>query len=71
MNKYLLKSKIVASGMTQEEVAKKISISGNSLSNKINGKTLFNTKEIVELCKILSINDLKEKVDIFLSNITQ
>ena len=52
---------------TQRDLARGIGIAENTLSNKLNGVTAFNTDEAVAICALLNINDPKEKVDIFLS----
>ena len=43
--------------MTQEQIAKKLNISYQSLSYKINNKTDFKASEIQTLCDILKITD--------------
>lgn len=66
MNKNLLKSKFVAHGLTYDDVAGRMGISKNTLSNKVNGVTYFDTEEITRLCEILNIEEDSEKVEIFL-----
>lgn len=63
INTKLLKSYFVKNGLKQEEIAKKIGISYQSLSDKINNKSQFKVDEVSVLCKILDIKD--EKDDIF------
>lgn len=63
INTKLLKSYFVKNGLKQEEIAKKIGISYQSLSDKINNKSQFKVDEVSILCKILDIKD--EKDDIF------
>lgn len=65
MNAKLLKSKIVAAGKTQEEVASIIGMSSNSLSRKINGKREFKLSEVINICNVLNITD---PIKIFLSH---
>jgi len=67
VDKYKLLGKIAESGYTQRSLAAEINVSKNTLNNKINGKTMFNTKDILVLCKILNITSNKEKAEIFLS----
>jgi len=66
MQANLLKGKIMAAGYTQRSLAKKLNISDNTLSNKINGKTSFTCDEAVTICNLLSIVDNNEKAHIFL-----
>ena len=63
----LLKAKIVANGMTQKELAKRIKRSPNTLNLKINNKKPFDIEEVFAVCEALSITDPQEKIDIFLS----
>ena len=52
-----LRAKIYENGMTQREVAKKIGISFQSLSYKMNNKIEFRASEMEKLCKVLDIKD--------------
>lgn len=63
INTKLLKSFFVKNGFTQENVAKKIGISHQSLSDKINNKVQFKVNEVSALCEMLNIRE--EKDDIF------
>lgn len=67
MRSNLLRAKMAEMGENQRSLAKKIHISENSLSSKLNGRTEFSAKEIVDICNALSITSGKEKADIFLS----
>lgn len=67
MRSNLLRAKMAEMGENQRSLAKKIQISENSLSSKLNGRTEFSAKEIVDICNALSITSSKEKADIFLS----
>ncbi len=67
INTRKLKSAIVEAGFTQIALSKKLNISANSLSSKINGHSKFNIDEATELCKLLNIVDDTKKVCIFLS----
>lgn len=58
---------IKAQSMTLEALAKKIGISRNSMSAKLNGRTQFNADEIEKICMALGISDPERKVEIFLS----
>lgn len=63
VNTKLLKSYFVKNGLTQSEVAAKVGISYQSLSDKINNKTQFKVGEVFALCDILKIKS--EMTDIF------
>lgn len=67
INKNMLKARIVGKGMTQEQLAKAAGMTVRTLSEKINGKRIFNTLEVVRICETLSITDNNEKALIFLS----
>lgn len=67
MNANLLRSKMVAAGMTQGELAAKMGVCKNTMSGKMTGQSSFTLKEVERLCQLLSITDSTEKVDIFLS----
>ena len=62
-----IKGKIVEAGFSQQDLAEKLRMSRNSLSNKINGKSPFYLDEVKQLCDILGIQDDAEKAQIFLS----
>ena len=61
-----LKSRLVLAGFTQEQLAKEVNMSVNSLNCKINGRAVFNCDEIDAICKVLGIEALIEKAEIFL-----
>lgn len=67
INRNKLLAKIVEAGMTQKTVAKSLGISLNTLNSKINGNGYFNTKQVVDLCKLLNIDDDNTKTSIFLN----
>lgn len=52
-----LKARIVEMKLTQEQLAKMLNISYQSLSYKINNKTDFKASEILKLCEYLEIED--------------
>jgi DNA-binding XRE family transcriptional regulator len=62
INTQLLKAAIVQKGMTQAEVATKIGISYQSLSDKINNKTEFKIDEASALCTLLDISERKDEI---------
>ena len=64
MNLELLKKKIEDSGLKQIHISEQLGIDRGSLYNKLNGKSEFTMTEIVNLCRVLNIDD-KEKIQIF------
>ena len=71
MNVNRLRGIMAEQRCTQRELAKGIGISENALSNKLNGKTPFNTEEAVAICDYLNIADLHVRASIFLSEASQ
>jgi len=67
VNVNLFKGKMVSSGYNQESLARKMKISANTLSAKINGKSQFDLDEVLLLCELLSIDSNDEKCQIFLN----
>ena len=68
-----LKGKIVAAGYSQRSLAMAmrqagVSISKNTLSKKVNGRTAFNTDEVVCICDLLKSTILKRKRFFFCSD---
>lgn len=51
-----LLGKIRELGLTQEKVALDIGIGSDTLSKKLNNKSCFSTKEVVDICKLLDIS---------------
>ncbi len=71
MQTNVLKGKIVAAGYSQSSLATAMCESGfkmskNTLSKKINGRSPFDTDEVICLCDLLGICDNNEKALIFL-----
>lgn len=64
-NVEMLKNKIASQGYKLSYVAEQLNLSRAGLYKKLNNKTQFNQFEIETLCDLLSINDLKEKEEIF------
>lgn len=62
INTKLLKSYFVKNGLKQEEVAKNIGISYQSLSDKVNNKVQFKVDEVSELCEILKITSERDEI---------
>ena len=67
MQANLLRGKIIAAGYTQKTLAKELNMSANSLSSKINGRSAFTCDEVIAICDLLTIDDAKEKANIFLN----
>lgn len=66
INKNEFRSAVAKVGLTHEELAKRIGMSKNTLSSKLNGKGYFNTEQIDRICEELNIVDDREKINIFL-----
>ena len=65
INTKLLKSYFVKNGLKHEEIARKIRISYQSLSDKINNKVQFKIDEVADLCEILGITTEKDNIFFF------
>ena len=65
VNTTLLKEKVKTSGYRTGWIAEQLGISRASWSYKLNGQRGFATDEVMMLCRILKINSLKERNDIF------
>lgn len=65
INTKLLKSYFVKNGLTQEEIAKKVGISYQTLSDKVNNKVQFKVDEVSALCDILEITNDKDNIFFF------
>jgi transcriptional regulator with XRE-family HTH domain len=68
LNANLLKAAIVRAGLTQQDFAKAIGISQNTLTSKLKGDRSFNLDEIDKTCEVLDIIENDEKCAIFLSS---
>ena len=60
-----LKKLIDESGLKYKSIAKSMGLTYYGLQKKINNITEFKASEILSLCKILNINNSKEKDEIF------
>ena len=60
-----LRGIIIAKGMTQEQIARRIGISPKTFYNKMK-KGIFDTDEVRKMAAVLEINNLSELADIFL-----
>jgi len=63
-NKKLLRSKLILAEMTDGELAEKLGISRQSVSQKLNGHRQFNSNEISKIAHILKLEP-KEVMEIF------
>lgn len=52
-----VKGRMREQGLTQAVVARRLGMSTQAFSNKVNGKTDFRLSELEALCSILEIND--------------
>lgn len=64
-----LKEKIESSGLKLAHIAAAVGITRQQLWKKINNRVAFNQYEIAAICKVLNIKSLKEKEDIFFTEI--
>ena len=71
MNRLRLLGKMAEADISQVELAKKIGITENTFSAKINGKSPFDILQVEKMCEILNIKSSDDKVDIFLSSATR
>ncbi len=62
-----LKAAIVRAGYNQRKLADKMGMSKNTLNAKVNGKSDISLTEAIKFSKILNINTIEEKGEIFLS----
>ena len=62
INTRLLKSHFVKCGKTQDQVARLMGISHQTLSGKVNNKVPFNVDEVSALCRILNIDEDKDAI---------
>lgn len=53
--------------ISQRQLARLLGKSKNTICSKLNGKSNFDTEEVVAICKILDITDNATKGEIFLS----
>lgn len=59
MNNKIIKIKMIEKNITQKEIAKKLNINEQTISNWINGKNLENIKKFLTLLQELEI-DIKQ-----------
>lgn len=66
MNASLLRGEIAANSLTASQLAKRIGISRNTLSAKMQGKRSFTLDEVYKICDVLNISNAKRINEIFL-----
>lgn len=69
MNGNLLKSKRILLGITQKDLAKKLSVSEKTYNHKEQGKIHFKPGEIVKISKELSLSNKEVNQIFFDSNL--
>lgn len=67
LNKNLLRGVLASKGMTQDELAKHLKISANTLSSRMTGASSFTLDEIDKICEVLEITNNSDKANIFLA----
>lgn len=71
LNKNKFKGAVARAGMTQSRLARELKMSENTLSSRVTGKSSFTVDEVDSICLILSIQDAREKAEIFLAQTSQ
>ena len=66
LNRNLLRSSMARIDITQKKLAEQIGISSATMSNRMRGKSCFDSDEIDKICAVLGITDNAEKAAIFL-----
>jgi hypothetical protein len=67
----VLRELIKKSGYKYSFIAQNLGISYQALRNKITNRTEFLPTEIETLCKLLELNDIKQKNDIFFASFVE
>ena len=62
---YILRNLIKEKGFKLKYIAQKMGITYYTLQRKINNEVTFNSEEILKLCDILNLKDLKKREKIF------
>lgn len=65
INSLKLKSLLLLNGLNQEDLAKYLGLSKQTISMKINNKRAFKLDEILKICKLLKIDNIQERIAIF------
>lgn len=64
----ILKEKKKQYGIQTKYIVDRLGISRQAYYNRLNGKTPFKLKEVQTMCEVLHITSLREKNDIFFSD---
>lgn len=67
-NSLKLKAYLLLSGLRQEDLARYLNISIQSINLKINNKRPFKPSEIVKTCEFLKIHNMQERFSIFFAD---
>lgn len=62
-----LKAAMVSAGYNQTSFADELNLSVNTLNAKVNGRAKITTDEAKKMCEILHIDNMADKVQIFLA----
>ena len=65
-NTNLFRAEMIKNGYTLRTLGKKIGMSANTLCNKVNNKSVFDTEEANAICDVFGISDCATKCEIFL-----
>lgn len=71
MNKWRFTEYMEKAGYNQKTFAAELGISKNTLWNKLNGRSCFDTKQVIQICEKLHIVNNSDKCEIFLSQSSQ
>lgn len=64
-NSLKLKALLLLNGLKQEDLAKYLGLSKQTISMKINNKRAFKLSEISKICDLLKIDNVQERFAIF------
>ncbi len=67
-NTLKLRALLIENNLTNEDIAKKLGISKQSFSMKINNKREFKTSEIYKLSRFLNLSNSSDIMSIFFAN---
>ena len=67
LDKNRFRAAIALAGLTQNELAAKMGISKNTLSNKVTGRNHITLKDVECICNILGVDDEGERAKIFMA----
>ncbi len=63
-----LKALLMLQGLTQEDLAKYLGLSTQTINMKLNNKRSFKLQEINKICNLLKIDDLQQRFLIFFAD---